>query len=213
MPLTQDLFRAKQYRTLNPELANISDRDLADIVYQQTGELGDLRGSSALGRTIARGSNLLNTAGQKVEEGMTGLFGDSYGSRVAARAGNIAVSNVPEYLLNLGAARVLPQSKMGAVGLGALNFGLGYGRTQVETGDRGAALGAGAGNVTSMIGALAGATGGARLGRGGPAIPGVKPTFGERVGGAVGGFVGSMPGDAIGIATQPGGWEEFRRIL
>jgi len=195
MPLTSDLFRVKQYRSINPELADISDRDLADIVYQQTGELGSLRDSSALGRTVARGSNFLTSTGESLERGITNTLGDSYPARLGARTANIALQSTPEYLMNLAAARVLPQSKLGAVGIGALNAFTGYGRTAVETGDQSAALGAGAGTVASMIGALTGA----KLGN----------KFGGKIGGAAGGFIGSMPGDALEIATQPGGWEEF----
>lgn len=195
MPLTQDLLRAKEYREANPSLADLSDQDLASIVNKETGELGDLAKSSALGRTIGRGSNMFNVAGQDTESFLSKHLGGSFPARVGARAASMAVSSAPEFMINALASRVAPQSKLGAIGLGALNFGLGAARSAVETGDTKAAVGAGAGNVVSLLGALAG---------------GAK---GRALGGSAGGFLGStlgaLPGQGVAIASAPGGLESF----
>lgn len=202
MPLTQDLYRLKAFRGANPQLDQLSDTQLTDLVSQQTGELGDLQRSSALGRTVARGSNFLSETGEAAEGGMKKLFGESYPSRVAARATSMAVQSAPEYLINVLAAKKLPMSPLGATALGGLNFGLGYGRTAVETGDTKAALGSGAGNVMSLLGSLAGA----KMGAGGykPSGAANRPF---RAG--VGAFAGSLPGDLTAVATMPGGLSEF----
>jgi Fe-S cluster biosynthesis and repair protein YggX len=194
MPLTQDLLRLRDYRSANPQLTDLSDDQLADLVNRQTGELSDLKSSSAIGRTIARGANLFNAAGEKTEELVKRVAGTSYPARIGARAANMAVASSPEYLLNVLAARVAPQSTMGLVGLGAMNTGLAAARTFTETGDKSAAAGSGAGAAASLIGALAGAKVGSRFGR---------------VGGMTGAFLGGQPGTALEIATSPGGIEEF----
>lgn len=204
MPLTQDLYRLKEYRSANPQLSDMSDSDLATIVNRQTGELGDLHQSSALGRFIARGSNALGELGQSAESGVKSMFGESYPSRVAARATSMAVQSAPEYLINLLAAKKLPSSPLGATALGGLNFGLGYGRTAVETGDTKAALGAGVGNVASLLGALAGS----KIAGGGFDETG-KSLHPVRA--ALGGLAGALPGQALQIATSPGGFEEFTK--
>lgn len=202
MPITQDLYKLKEFRAVNPQLDQLSDTQLADLVNKQTGELGDLAGSSALGRVVAKGSNTLGKLGQSTETGIKKVFGESYPSRVVARAGSMAVQSAPEYIINLMAAKAAPNSPLGATALGALNFGLGYGRTAVETGDTKAALGSGVGNVVSLVGSLAGS----KIGAGG-----ARPDGAARrpIAAAAGGFLGSLPGDAIAIASQPEGLQGF----
>ncbi len=208
--LTEDLRRLEQYRGANPSFEKLSDSQLTELINKETGELPTLRKSSAIGRTVARGSNMLSDVGQALEEGIVGkpqlsnlVTGEkpSKVRRVVGRAANMITQSLPEIGANMLAARVLPQSKTGAGLIAAGNIGAAVARTKVETGDTQAAVGSGVGAGVSMLGSMIGARKGRTLATKG----GLSPALG----GAAGGYVGSMPGDAVEIGMSPGGFSEF----
>lgn len=203
--ITEDLRRLDAYKAANPDLSKVSDAELSRLINEQTGELSALTKSSFVGRSVGKVSNFLSDAGQSVEQTIVGDKQQaSRPRRVVGRAANMVVQSAPEIAANYAAARVLPQSKTAAGLILAGNVGAAAARTEVETGDTKAAVASGAGALASSIGSIAGAKVGRRL-----ATKGGLGAAGQAASGAAGGYVGSMPGDALEISAQPGGFSEF----
>lgn len=200
MALTDELQRLEQIRAKNPAYKDVNDVDLARMVNRSSGELSELANSSGPMRAIASGSNVLSALGRKAESAIADET-SSFPVRVAGRTASNLIGSAPEIGLNLAAARLLPQSRLAAGGLGAANVVGSYARTKAETGDTKAAVGSAVGTGASLAGGILGGRVGRKLGGG----SGVKAALG----GAAGSYAGSIPGDVLGIATAPGGLEEF----
>lgn len=208
MALVDELQKLQGYRDSNPQLGELSDTQLTDLVHSQTGELPTLKDSSAIGRLLGKADIGLQNLGNKAELAIA-PEGSGYGRRVVGRVAANLINQAPELAMNYAAASILPRSKLGFAGIAGLNAAEQYGRTAAETGDRTAALGSAASALTSLGGSVVGSRIG--LGKQGQMMSdaGLKPAIGARVGSAIGSYVGGIPGDVLGIATMPGGIKEF----
>jgi len=189
-------------RQKNPGLDSLNDQELADLLYEKTGNesLKPVQESSALLRGVNAVTAPFSHAGQGVEEGLTQFLGgdQSLMARVAGKTAGNLVSSAPELGVNMLAGAFKGVPRYLGFGTGAA---LSYGRTKAETGSDTAALGSAASSLLSLAGGIKGAEYG-RSKMGGKGLKGM-------VGGTVGSAIGSIPGDALGIATSPGGLADF----
>jgi hypothetical protein len=196
-----NVLRLVRERNKGSGLDSLNDQELADILYEQTGDerLKPVQRSSALSRGVESVGTFAGNLGQSVEN-LIGGEGASVPARVAGRAANTLVSSTPEMALNMSSAALKGVGRFAGAGASAL---FSYGRTKGETGSDKAALGSAAGSLLSLAGGIKGAQVGRNL-----AGPTAGPVKGFLAGSA-GSAVGSVPGDALEIATAPGGMAEF----
>lgn len=185
----------------NPDLTGLNDKQLADLLYEQTGDerLQPARQSSAIGRGVANVGRTFSNWGGNVERAIADEK-SSFPMQVAGRAAGNLVSSAPELGINLASAALKGIPRYLGFGAGAA---FSYGRTKAETGSDKAAFGSAAGSLASLAGGIGGASLGRKLA--GPAAGKV----GGFLAGTAGSAVGSVPGDALEIAMQPGGIAEF----
>lgn len=199
--LQQSVNLLGEVRAKNPGLDSLNDQELADLLYQETGDerLRAAQQSSAVGRGINTVGSTFSELGQNTEQFLA-PEGSSFPRQVAGRTVGNLVSSAPELGINMASAALRGLPRLAGYGAGAL---FSYGRTKAETGNDKAALGSAAGSLASLAGGIKGG----KVGRAlvGPAAGKV----GSFLGGAAGSALGSVPGDALEIGTSPGGFEEF----
>lgn len=194
IPLQESIGLVRSLRDDNADsVAHLNDQELAELAYNQTQDerLLPAAQSNALQRGINTVGQGFRRAGQAVESAIASPE-SPYLQRLGGRvAGNI-VSGVPEMVGMVAASRLrgLP-SFLTALGTG----GYVYGRNKAETGDSGAALGEAAGALASLTGAIKG---------GRFAAEKVAGPIAKTVAGGAGAMAGSIPGDYLGMVTQPG---------
>lgn len=192
--LAESLELLKGVRAENgAAVAHLNDQELADLVHSQTGDerMVPAARSSSLQRGINTVGQAFKGAGQATEQ-FIAPEGSGYAQRLAGRVGGNLVSGLPE--LGAGIAAVTTRGLARPV-LAALGGSYVYGRNKAETNDTGAALGESAGFLASLAGGVGGARMGANM---------ATSNLGKVAAGSAGSILGSMPGDYLGMVTQPG---------
>lgn len=195
--LNESLTLVKRLRETNPQLADLSDRDLAQLVYRQTNDARMLPASqsSALGRGIAKTGMFFDDVAQRAETAVA-PEGSGFVRQVAGRTLSNLIGSTPEMLGTIAAARLPGVSRLAAL-TGTAGFS--YGRTTAETGSETAGLASAAAVPLGLGGAMIGG----RIGRqlaGGEGANTLKRLAGE----SFGSMLGSAPADVLEIAGASG---------
>lgn len=200
--LTESIELLKGIRAENgAAVAHLNDQELADLVHQQTGDERMLPAarSNSLQRGINSVGQTFKEAGQLVE-GAIASPESPYPQRLAGRVAGNLVSGIPELGAGIAAASTRGIARPVLAALGGTYV---YGRNKAETGDSGAALGESTGFLASLAGGVAGGRAAANL---------ATSPVGQKVAGAAGSIVGSMPGDYLGMVTQPGETMDLKQL-
>jgi len=197
--LQKSLDLIAKVRDDNPQLSDLNDQEVADLLFTQTSDerLAPAARSGAVSRGIAKLGQTFSDLGTSAESAIVGKS-DSFPLRVVGRAANQLVSSLPELGINLGSLALRGLPRYAGLAGGA---GFSYQRALAETGSEKAALGSAAGSLLS----LAGGVGGGALARKAVGDTGLKGF----AAGSLGSAAGSVPGDVLEIATAPGGIAEF----
>lgn len=200
MPLTQELEEVGKWRKSNPQLADLSDRDLAGAIERQyPGTFQELPSAGKLYQLAGHVQKFFGKTADVISKNLGDVEGVPALLRVPGRAVGMLVESAPEIGLQVLAARtgakylgLRPALLAGASGASGISQ---YARTKAEGGSPSQAIGAGLSSTLALPLALTGAGVGRRVGAK------LGSEFAGRLAGAtVGGIASDIIEPAVPIA-------------